>query len=1023
MSQYTSTTILDCNRRHSSEAKSGNEKNPALFTNELGMGVELNVGDKVSVQGVYISEVGAGADTIEIKGQSLDKMRKIKYTAETKAYPNIRNFDSDVLPFNDNIENFNEIRSETKELEYEVKDNETYITKQYYLTLNGEGSYFSFPRNYIDNIDPATTNASVTGKFTQQNDYSNGNMITNGFNNFSFCNADYQIIQGGGGASAGTASYEASVSIMRMKHDNSKMTLLRSINASYSLNGNFTIWNSTTNSFTDIVSARNPNPNPNPGQDGRGQRDPMQDNSYDYYQEIQKISVDPGFNSPVDIARSITAQLKEADPVGNYEQQIINASHSSDPVRKQVENFQMPVTLTLQNKCYKSFLCSSAETMTEGFVDTFVTSVWSDTTIPNASDISKITDYYSNFYNIYCKRPELRIVYNASGGREVLSPFSIKVDIPSTGKMNDIVLDLEYNEVNLTRLSLFIDAEELYPELFKGGNFSYMTRYAKNIRDTANPEDLSFMNTRFLHAGIYNNTTLGTDNLNVAPGASDPEGLVTAGEVSLPLFFEYQYKNKGKYIAEPTDNNRSFGFANKVKIGDDYFVSLSASYMGGINPLIVDDTLSNQWDIATSLVGYDYHATGYGSCYVMGFNGRLTNSYGDYYKWGVGGNPNAGNDQNLSWRLTAGLLRQMYVGAENPVLEYDTEKSRFYWGQLHSAQVIGQDDYNAGAVYDTSNTPADKITKSIPDLTSEQGQGLPVYKINKRINKYTFSPDMCPYESEINASLAILADTGNPFPPELATHTTRTFSLQNRNITPYTIFDSMSGIYITDLGYDSDTFSNGLFGLLGFTHANLFSQESGNNNRLVRINNTNINRLSLITTNADIVSTDLKNFNVNPYGAVMFTNQIPSPVIINNGGIGYTSPQYTIFPAITQSTESIKVYANNLPRKMLKPYYCIRSDIIDTLNYVGGEDSQSKLPVVSICDKQYSGGDFYFNDNNTITFTITKKKTISSITTSIHDPDQSFAHVDLDSSVIYRIDKLITNDTNLAEELLNSPRK
>ena len=49
--------------------------------------------------------------------------------------------------------------------------------------------------------------------------------------------------------------------------------------------------------------------------------------------------------------------------------------------------------------------------------------------------------------------------------------------------MNDIVLDLEYNEVNLTRLSLFIDAEELYPELFQGGNFRYMTRYAKNIRE------------------------------------------------------------------------------------------------------------------------------------------------------------------------------------------------------------------------------------------------------------------------------------------------------------------------------------------------------------------------------------------------------------------------------------------------------------------------------------------------------------------------------------------------------------
>ena len=132
---------------------------------------------------------------------------------------------------------------------------------------------------------------------------------------------------------------------------------------------------------------------------------------------------------------------------------------------------------------------------------------------------------------------------------------------------------------------------------------------------------------------------------------------------------------------------------------------------------------------------------------------------------------------------------------------------------------------------------------------------------------------------------------------------------------------------------------------------------------------------------------------------------------------------YLLYPAITQATESIKIYAENLPRKMLKPYYCIRSDLIDTINYIGGEDSQSKLPVVSICDKQYSGGDFYFSNTNTITFTITKSKTISSITSSIHDPDQSYAHVNLDSSVIYRIDKQIGNDDNLAEELMNPSKK
>ena len=77
ISYRTQTTIIDCNRRHSSQAKSGNNDNPALFTNELGKGIKLNVGDQVSVEAVYVSEVGAGSDTIEIKGQSLGKMRTI----------------------------------------------------------------------------------------------------------------------------------------------------------------------------------------------------------------------------------------------------------------------------------------------------------------------------------------------------------------------------------------------------------------------------------------------------------------------------------------------------------------------------------------------------------------------------------------------------------------------------------------------------------------------------------------------------------------------------------------------------------------------------------------------------------------------------------------------------------------------------------------------------------------------------------------------------------------------------------
>ena len=93
MEQYSDLRILDCNRLHSVEGVSGNDNNPALFTNELGDGVRLEVGDQVSIQNAFVSEIGAGADTIEIKGEPLYSAsgvpltKTLYYTDELPAYP------------------------------------------------------------------------------------------------------------------------------------------------------------------------------------------------------------------------------------------------------------------------------------------------------------------------------------------------------------------------------------------------------------------------------------------------------------------------------------------------------------------------------------------------------------------------------------------------------------------------------------------------------------------------------------------------------------------------------------------------------------------------------------------------------------------------------------------------------------------------------------------------------------------------------------------------------------------------
>ena len=58
MSAYTDTTLLNCNRSASVQAKSlpVNNSNPALFTNTLQQTVDLDVGDKISIGRMKITD-------------------------------------------------------------------------------------------------------------------------------------------------------------------------------------------------------------------------------------------------------------------------------------------------------------------------------------------------------------------------------------------------------------------------------------------------------------------------------------------------------------------------------------------------------------------------------------------------------------------------------------------------------------------------------------------------------------------------------------------------------------------------------------------------------------------------------------------------------------------------------------------------------------------------------------------------------------------------------------------------------
>lgn len=982
VNEYVDLQIIDCNRQHSVQAKSGNDSNPALFTNELGQGITLNVGDRVAVQGAYISEIGAGADTIELSGRSMDTTKTIKYIEddlnEFDNYPVILQQYNQGTPL---ITDTQLLRSKESTDTFIPKDNETKITCEFYKAASGDGSYVFLPRRWAwDNACATQTDAKLVKYLSDnwtKNDikelgrnyfepivrqyYSEDRIVEN-----QFVSDDYIYIDTSTTTDTDTGYY-------RLKQDGSRFTLMRAIDKDFYLRSAITELNG---SFTaaPIPSGEQPS-----------------HFKYRIFRQKIDIKVSEGFNSPENIGKEISATLKKADTPKVFQSRLGGG-------------IARDLSVITKSPTYQPFLCGSSATLS---YDAWY-SYSQRRSGQNASYDQYFFDYQSNFYNVYCKRPEIR-----EAGQEINDAgtgYQLFFDITPSTRTNDIYTKIPWTEDNLNNLKALFKAQKLYPELFSNTNAQIIQppSLVNGVVTQHSVEDM-----RYLHMANnnYGSTLLGDDE---EYALTEP----AASRQSLPVFIYFDNTKEDIYSEGTSDEDLCYGFAKKfidTTDNDSEWIILTTKNIGGINNTLF--SFNNVFINRDSRrIGYDWSFGAYGSAYMIAYNGRLESDYGDTQIWGVGRvNRVAQKDPDTeNTKATGETLRLNYVGANNPIMSYDPTESRFYFQDLHTPEVIGQIAYGAG---DTATIP--DITTPADNTTDGRAR---VYKINKRVTKYTYSPDLRPYDTEFSASYSYPEANFNE--QNAAVHE-RKISSMNRNIEPWAIIDTPCGVFINDFGYTKEQFSTGLWGILGWTYDSLQSETTSENNRLQRIDNTNRNLLSIPTTNSDIVSSDTRNYIVNQYGAVYFTQQIPTPSVVGgpstNNHITEGRQQFT--PPITQSTTSIGLIAPNLPRKMLKPYYCLRSDIIDKPHYLGGEDNEAKLPVVAVCDKQYSSTDFVFSSESDYVFTITKKKTITSITTSIHDPNQQFSNVNNDSAVIYKISRNITNRLDISEQIMEETQK
>ena len=605
-----------------------------------------------------------------------------------------------------------------------------------------------------------------------------------------------------------------------------------------------------------------------------------------------------------------------------------------------------PVSTIYQTPTYKPMLCANSTFNKLNFENWQIGTITDDTL------------RFNNAYQfIYCKRPDFFL-----GGRKLnsASGFELKVAITKVGADNTrtfnqpIVLNLEFNITNLNKLNDYFKIQKNNSNDFFWNDENY---YMNVVGDKVTTPF-----ARFLHMNLKPNAEMDS-YIYLGSDSYGSNATLTDCLQSVPIFFYFNETYEDIQTSGYEKSKLFYGFASRTTIDNIDYITLHPDIIppGDAIPIGIPNLYFSGTTIEINRrFGHDYHFSAYGNLCMSAFSGYLNTDEAEAFT------PAFPNTDGLRTEISD-LIDHCYIGASKPLISY--ENDHFNISLLHNPENIGQIAFSVGNNISGAPQPTDTA-------------GDTCYRLNKRVSTSQYCVDAKPYED--------MRDMSNG----------KTFQM-NINCIPYKIFDSHSGIFIEDFGYNELDFKNGLWGILGFSYNQFNATLSNNNLRNSRITDENIYNLKFPTTNALVVSSSAKTYTVNPYNSPLYTNQIPVPWY----DIHHT-PAMTLYPAIVITPAiSINLVSENLPRKMLKPYYTIRSSIIPYLNYTGSKNSNTLLPVLAIVNKINGDGDFYFETSSNMSFIANKSFTVNNIYTSIHDPDGSYSNVSLDSCVIIKVIK------------------
>ena len=134
-----------------------------------------------------------------------------------------------------------------------------------------------------------------------------------------------------------------------------------------------------------------------------------------------------------------------------------------------------------------------------------------------------------------------------------------------------------------------------------------------------------------------------------------------------------------------------------------------------------------------------------------------------------------------------------------------------------------------------------------------------------------------------------------------------------------------------------------------------------------------------------------------------FDTALSDALSVNNSNLPmFDTASQRSFLNINIQAESDVAFASNLPQKLVFPYWLIKSDIIDGVEFNSGNGGK-KQNIMAICNRAYLSGDFAFSFATDYAFKATKEFVLTSINTAILNPDLTPADIDPKTSILYKI--------------------